>query len=269
MEAQCTKESGCEHANQVLSLYSRCRPGLKPFEYDPSCCGNSWFLHVMQHGTQVSKGAKGLRKLQEMYKGIVKGKNHPKCDALYLNEAVQHFLQARGIVNHLHEAIDHGKGWFRFEFVQKDPRMESNWLETGFHGFPLECLASILKHGLLESTPDRPGCRFSRGPGIYFTKLIGAAASGYSRFVADREGVFYCFALECLLDRSQRKDCKSKKEWLQPNGSCARVALWVQAAHYDDIASGEWIMPTWIPLLEVPAQAGVLACQKSVELCHL
>ena len=186
MKTQCTKESGCEHANQIFSLYSRCRPGLTSFEYDPSCCGNSWFLHVMQHGTQVSKGAKGFRKLQQMYKGIVKGKNHPKCDALYVNGAVQDFLQARGIVNHLHEAFDHGEGWFRFEFVQKDPRMESDWLKlkTGFHGFPLECLASILKHGLLESTPDRPGCRFSRGPGIYFTKLIGAAASGYSRFVA-------------------------------------------------------------------------------------
>ena len=56
-----------------------------------------------------------------------------------MNEAVQHFLQARGIVNHLHEAIDRGKGWFRFEFVHKDPRMErtmeSDWLETGFMDF--------------------------------------------------------------------------------------------------------------------------------------
>ena len=55
-------------------------------------------------------------------------------------------------------------------------------------------------------------------------------------------------------------------EWVQRAGSCTPVALWVQAASYDDIESGECIMPMWIPLLEVPAQAQVHACKKSYEL---
>ena len=98
-------------------------------------------------------------------------KNHPEINAHYVNETVQHFLQARGIVNHLCPAIDHGGGWCRFAFLnQATPRNASNWIEPGFHGFPLECLASIIQNGLLESSPDRSGCRFSEGPGLYLTR---------------------------------------------------------------------------------------------------
>ena len=196
-------------------------------------------------------------------------KNHPEIYAHYVNETVQHFLQARGIVNHLCPAIDHSGGWYRFAILnQTTPRKESNWVEIGFHGFPLECLASIIQNGLLESSPDRSGCRFSQGPGIYLTNKRTHSAQSYSRFVANCAMVFFRFTMECLVDRNQRKSvrCKKKNEWVQPAGSCTAVALWVQAASYDDIESGECIMPMWIPLLEVPAQAQVHACQNSDEL---
>ena len=82
-------------------------------------------------------------------------KNHPEINAHYVNETVQHFLQARGIVNHLCPTIDRGEGWFRFySLLQKVPLKQSDWLETGPHPFPLQSLASIIKHGLLESSPD-------------------------------------------------------------------------------------------------------------------
>ena len=135
-------------------------------------------------------------------------KNHPEINAHYVNETVQHFLQARGIVNHLCPAIDHGGGWCRCDILnQTTPRMESNWVETGFHAFPLECLASIIQNGLLESSPDRSGCRFSEGPGLYLTRQRTYSAQSYSRFVANRALVFCRFTMECLVDRNQRLLC--------------------------------------------------------------
>ena len=135
---------------------------------------------------------------------------------------------------------------------RKDPLKKSNWEETGFHAFPLECLASIVKHGLLASSPDRPGCRYEV-PGLYLLKSKSHSAASYSHFVADSAGIFCRFTMECNVDRAQHIPSKRRKQWLQPVGSCARVALWMHAVPYNDIGPNECFMPVWIPLLEVHA----------------
>ena len=100
------------------------------------------------------------------------------------------------IVTHLCPAIDRGEGWFSFDsLLQKAPLKQSDWLETGFHPFPLECLASIIKHGLLESSPDRPGCLFTER-GLYLTNQRTHSAASYSHFVAYSAGVFCWLTME-------------------------------------------------------------------------
>ena len=63
IESQCRKESNCEHGNQLLSLFRKCRPGLASFEYDPNCSGDAWTVHVLQQGTQVHKGRRATQQL--------------------------------------------------------------------------------------------------------------------------------------------------------------------------------------------------------------
>ena len=246
-----------DDGDQILTLLWRFRPGLASFEYAPKCCGDPWTIHVLQCGTELCKGHSAEAKLLTTYRVDVRKmklkKNLPKCDANYVNATVQNLLQARGIVDHLCPAVDRGDGWFSFDrLFRKDPLRKSNWEETGFHAFPLECLASIVKHGLLASSRDRPGCRF-KVPGLYLMKKRTHSAASYSRFVADSAGIFFRFTMECLVDRNQLIPCKRRNQWLQPVGSWARVALWVQALPYKDIGPGECIMPVWIPLLEVHA----------------
>ena len=69
------------------------------------------------------------------------------------------------------------------------------------------------------------------------------SAASYSRFVADSAGIFCRFTMECLVDRTQLIPCKRKKQWLQPVGSCTRVARArrVHHAHVDYLAGGACI----------------------------
>lgn len=255
VESQCTSESRCEHAVQLLALWPRIRQASASFEYDPRCCGDSWTIHVLQCGTELTKGRLAEATLLKKYGvDVRKMKEHPLCDASYVQTTMAQFLQTRGIsFGHLGPVKDRGDSWFSFALRQEAPYWKSNWVETGFHAFPLECLASIVKHGLLPSSPDRPGCRFQDKPGLYLLKSRLHSASSYSRFVADSAGIFFRFTMECIVDRNQLLPCKRKGQWLQPVGSWATVALWVQAVPYEDIAQAECIMPAWIPLLEVPA----------------
>lgn len=258
VESHCTEESNCEHAENLLRLVPWLRPASTQasFEFDQRCCGDPWTTHVFQSGIQVSKGHSGEETLLTKYKIVVrKMKEHPICNALYVQRTVADFLRTRNIdLCHLGSMVDGVGGWFSFTFRKEPSLQDSSWVETAFHGFPLECLASVLTHGLQPSSPHRLGCRIHCDkPGLYFLKDRIHSASSYSRFVADNAGIFFRCAMECRVDRNMLLPCKRKGQWLQPAGSWASVALWVQAVPYEDIENSEYIMPAWFPLLEVPA----------------
>ena len=210
--------------------------------------------HVFQVGTQISKGRKGTDTLLTKYKiDVRKMKDSPSCNALYVERTVTVFLQSRGIdCCNLGFWTDHGDGWFRCTLSGNRPLRKSDWVETVFHAFPLECLASVMKHGLWPSSLQRLGCRIDHDtPGLYFLKGRTLSAGSYSRFVADTAGIFFRCTMECRADRNKLLTCKKKGQKLQPVGSWATVALWVQAVPYKDIQDGDYIMPAWFPLLEV------------------
>ena len=160
--------------------------------------------------------------------------------------------------------------WFRVPLkksalVEKEHQLEALIMETeahnmdlkrAWHGFKVESLASMLKFGLQESSPNVVG---SRHQGKGFLYCCGddfvVKAWGYCNLVpAQDHGIFLSCMWELAVDRWKSLPAKSvgkrDGQWFQPLCSYARRALWIHIVNFKDVPDGQPIQAVWESLFE-------------------
>ena len=143
--------------------------------------------------------------------------------------------------------------WYRLKFLCEDVNLSGFGSERrAWHGFPIECLSSMLRIGLLPSSSDRVGSRNNVSePGIFCcSDHYMDHALYYCTLVPSGDNLYWSFLWECSVDRHQGIPQPRKFQWTQPPGSVCRKALWVRVINFQDIPDGDYVQAIWQPMYE-------------------
>ena len=279
----------CTHATEVLQvMQSFRREHSRPVFPSPeaTCVGNAWILNSVFPLFTPSMGKYGLDVLASEWNVKPLGSRTPihlstvqsVLDKFFLHRpALGNFgnyfenivAATPGMIGGEYEDVLDRLGeiskngiWFRMP-LKESALMETEapmskktkGAERAWHGFKMESLASMLKFGLQESSPDKIGSQHQGTSCLYCcSDNFVTKASGYCNSVPGQDGLYWSGMWELVVDRRQGITAKPKRrcQWLQPRPSYARRALWILVVNFEDVPKGQGIQAIWEPLFECP-----------------
>ena len=234
-------------------------------------CGNPWMRNSVMLLSQYAMG-RGGRQMLERFWGVT-AMERKVIGMKVVGSMMKEFFDSRSELgrfgDYFGEPVDINKvsgnefgdiktnfkkgQWYRLKFLSEDVDLSAcGWEERAWHGFPIECLSSMLRIGLLPSSSERVGSRNNVvEPGIFCCSDDHMKhAQHYCTLVPSGDNLYWSFMWELSVDRYQCIKQPRRYQWTQPVGSVCRKALWVRVINFQDIPNGEEVQAIWQPMYE-------------------